>query len=49
MLDPCEHAREDHKGGNYCGNDHGVYGWHDIAPFDVILPSREEPSFDLDQ
>jgi hypothetical protein len=48
MLDPCEHPGEDHKGGDDCGNNHGVYGWHDIPLF-VILPSREEPSFDLDQ
>jgi hypothetical protein len=49
MLDPREHSGKNHKGGDNCCNDHCVYGRHDIPPFCVILPSREEPSFDLDQ
>jgi len=49
MLDPREHSGKNHKGGDNRCNDHCVYGWHDIPPFRVILPSREEPSFDLDQ
>jgi hypothetical protein len=49
MLDPREHSREGDEGGNNGCNDHCVYGWHDILPFCVILPSRGKPSFDMDQ
>ena len=49
MLDPCEHAGENHKSGNNGCNNHRVYGRHDIPPFDVILSLREQPSLDLDQ
>jgi hypothetical protein len=49
MLDPAEHAGENHKSGDNGCNDHCVYGRHDIPPSDVILPLREQPSLDLDQ
>jgi hypothetical protein len=49
MLDPGEHTGENHKSGDNGCNDHYVYGRHDIPPFDVILPLREQPSLDLDQ
>jgi hypothetical protein len=49
MLDPAEHTGENHKSGDNGCNNHCVYGRHDIPPFDVILPLREQPSLDLDQ
>jgi hypothetical protein len=49
MLDPREHSRKDDKGGDNGCNNHCVYGRHNVSPFVFILPSREKPSFDLDQ
>jgi hypothetical protein len=49
MLDPGKRGGENHKSGDNGCNNHCVYGRHDIPPFDVILPLREQPSLDLDQ
>jgi hypothetical protein len=49
LLDPAKHTGENHKSSDNGCNNRCVYGRHDIPPFDVILPLREQPSLDLDQ